>query len=71
MNSYDSSLSTHVQTLWASFARTGTPSAPGAPHWPAVSSDMKQPIDTMRIGGNTLVSDYRADDCQFWDDLEV
>ena len=51
--------SAHLSTLWASFARTGTPSAPGVPAWPRYETQTR-PVMLIDIDC-TLVADPDAD----------
>jgi para-nitrobenzyl esterase len=44
-----------MSTLWADFARTGTPAAPGVPRWPPYDGRTRE---TMLLNTNShLVSD--------------
>ncbi|GAA2698024.1 hypothetical protein Apa02nite_087500 [Actinoplanes palleronii] len=58
--------SRHMSALWAGFARTGHPAAPGAPHWPAYTSKSRA---TMWIDAECkVVHDLDKAERLYWED---
>lgn len=58
--------------LWTSFARTGTPSAPGAPDWPVTTGDDAPvlQLDNPVTGTGVHLVDHRAEhQCAAWESL--
>ena len=54
----------NMSALWAEFARSGTPSAPNVPDWPAYRTDRRA---TMMIGANCeVVLDPFSSERMFW-----
>jgi para-nitrobenzyl esterase len=57
----------NMSALWASFARTGTPSAPGVPTWPAYTPDRRA---TMIVDHRCrVVNDPHDAERRFWEKL--
>ena len=55
----------NMSSLWASFARTGTPSAPGQPAWPAYTTEARS---TLIINAQCkIVDDPGASERKFWE----
>jgi para-nitrobenzyl esterase len=55
-------LARRTSTAWAAFARTGTPAAPGLPHWPAYSWNQRETMilsDQPRIERDPLGADRK------------
>ena len=54
----------NMSAMWASFARTGVPSAPGQPVWKSYSLERRE---TMLIDAQCrLVSDPEGEERRFW-----
>jgi len=56
--------SAHLSALWASFARTGKPSAPGVPEWPRYDTQTR-PVMLVDVDC-TLVADPDGEARQLW-----
>jgi para-nitrobenzyl esterase len=55
----------NMSSLWASFARTGTPSAPGQPAWPPYTTETRS---TMIVNAQCrIVDDPGASERKFWE----
>lgn len=63
----DEALSKAMRGYWASFARTGVPSAHGAPAWRPLEGG--SPDNALALGVPIAATGdgYRADLCAFWD----
>lgn len=59
-------LSDRMIDYWASFARTGNPNTPGAPHWPVLHT--AGPVLSLAPGPGAIhtTDAYDAHDCAFW-----
>ncbi|MFB8085782.1 carboxylesterase/lipase family protein [Streptomyces sp. NPDC055992] len=61
-----STLSDRMIDYWASFAHTGNPDTPGAPHWPALRTT--GPVLSLAPGPGAIhaIDAYDAHHCAFW-----
>jgi carboxylesterase type B len=63
-------LADSMNSYWTNFATTGNPNY--GPSKVAVTWDeYKNKAGTMRLakGGNSMITDYMKDDCDFWDSI--
>ncbi|GGF34614.1 carboxylesterase/lipase family protein [Williamsia phyllosphaerae] len=63
-------LSKQMIGYWSSFAHTGTPSAAGAPVWPATTPD-RAPVLGFTSSGMRLVDQAADHQCAFWDTVTL
>lgn len=63
-------LSRNMIEYWTSFARTGTPTASGAPNWPRTTAESAPVLGFTATGVRTV--DHAADhQCDFWSDVDL